>query len=158
MNRKKLYALLALLLVIFIVTAVVLVKKAHSTQSVAQQQAQQIPSGTYFAQVRKLSAGEKPFCLTEDPALSDVVKEDDKLPYDKSFGSAIANAIPDMPAGFIDVKLNDSTPTSKTGYVVFSDKNQQSVVQDLKTFNFTVNRPNANATWSLKSFIACTDK
>lgn len=157
MNHKKTYGLLALVLAPCVIIGVVLATKANTTsKSSGPKQAQQIPSGTYFAEVRKLSAGTKPVCVTEDPALSDVVKEDDKLPYEKSFGSAIANAIPDMPAGFIDVQLSSDASTTKTGYVVFSDKNQQSVVQNLKTFNFTVSRPNSSATWSLKSFIACT--
>jgi len=123
----------------------------------AQKAAQQIPKETYFNEVKKLSAGDKPACLAPDPALEHVVKDDESLPYEKSFSPAIGTVIIDMPAGYTDVYLHSYTPTRASGYEVFSDKNQESFVGELKTFNFTIERASADSTWTVKSFIACSE-
>lgn len=131
------------------------IKTAHAKPS--QQYAQPIPEGTFFNQVRQLSAGQKPACLTHDKTLDKIVQADDKLPFEKSMSPALGTVIPDMPAGYTTTYLHTYTPTSATGYEIFSDKNQRSFVGDLKSFNFSIHRSSANATWKLVSFIACAE-
>lgn len=121
-----------------------------------QQHAQQIPIGTYFAKVRQLSTGKKPACLTRNTALDATVQADDTLPFEKSMSPALGTVIPDMPAGYTTTYLHTYTQTKATGYEIFSDKNQRSFVGDLKSFNFSIQRSNTEASWKLTSFLACT--
>jgi hypothetical protein len=157
MGRKKIIIILTLMVGIVAVTIMIFV--LHSTKSAAPspQSAQPIPPGTYFAQVRRLSAGTKPSCLARDPALDQVVQADDNEPFDTSFSAAIGTVIPDMPAGHTTTYLHMYTPTNASGYIIFSDKNQQSFAGNLKSFNFTIERGNKSAAWKLKSFIACVE-
>lgn len=156
MKHKQLLYILGL---IILIAGVALGIHLASTKSAhpAQQSAQQIPQGTYFAKVRQLSAGTKPACLTPDPSLDPTVQADDQLPYEKSMSPALGTVIPDMPAGRTSTHLHSYSSTSATGYETFSDKNQQAFVGDLKSFNFNLQRSDANAAWKLTSFIACTD-
>lgn len=155
MRLKKAYLITVLIVIVAAAGAAslgVLLSKKPS-----QQYARPIPEGTYFATVRKLSAGKKPACLARDAALDNIVQADDKLPFEKSMSPALGMVIPDMPAGHTTTYLHTYTPTSATGYEIFSDKNQQSFVGDLKSFNFSVQRSSANAPWKLASFIACSE-
>jgi len=154
-NKLTLMALLVVIIAGAIGVGVHLSRTAGAKSS--QQYAQSIPSGTYFAKVRELSSGKKPACLAHDTALDTVVQADDKLPYEKSMSPALGTVIPDMPAGYTTTYLHTYTSTSATGYEVFSDKNQQSFVGNLKSFNFSLQRSNADATWKLTSFIACSE-
>jgi hypothetical protein len=158
MRHKRLSVIIAFLLVVTTAAAVGLgvhSSKAASTKP-SQQYAQRIPEGTYFAKVRELSAGKKPTCLKRDTTLDQTVQADDKLPYQKSMSPALGTVIPDMPAGHTTTYLHTYTPTSATGYEIFSDKNQQSFVGSLKSFNFSIQRTSGDAHWKLTSFIACS--
>lgn len=132
-------------------------KDAVTVKSKPQTEAQEIPEGTYFKEVKQLSTGKKPACFAPDPALTQVVEDNGKLPYEESFSVAIGTVIPDMPAGFTDVYLHEYTETKARGYEVFSDENQKSFVGSLKSFNFSIERETAADQWKLESFIACTE-
>ncbi len=131
--------------------------ETKSSQKSIEQTAHQVPQGTRFAEVRKLSSGKKPACLARDTALDKIVDEDDKLPYERSMSTALGTVIPDMPAGHTTTYLHTYTSTHATGYEIFSDKNQVEFVGNLKSFNFDIHRDNEDATWKLTSFIACSE-
>jgi hypothetical protein len=159
MKRNRLLGVAAIVVVVLAVAAISL--RAHSTKTAStkpsQKHAQPIPEGTNFAQVRVLSAGKKPTCLTHDTALDQTVKADDALPYEKSMSTAIGTVIPDMPAGYTTTYLHTYTPTSATGYEIFSGKNQKPFVGNLKSFNFSIHRSGPDAVWKLTSFVACSE-
>jgi hypothetical protein len=155
MKHKKLFGGVGIVVIVLAIVAFALTRGTDSSPQTSQT-AQEIPEGTYFNEVKTLSAGSKPACLTPDPALTQIVEDDDKLPFEKSFSVAIGSVIPDMPAGFTDVYLHEYSATKARGYEVFSDQNQQSFVGDLAAFNFTIERASANNQWKLQSFIACT--
>jgi hypothetical protein len=159
MKHKRVSLAVGLIVVVVASTAIGL--GLHSTKAgntkPPQQYAQSIPQGTNFAKVRELSVGKKPACLTRDTTLDQTAQSDEKLPYEKSMSPALGTVISDMPAGYTTTYLHTYTPTSATGYEIFSDKNQQSFVGDLKSFNFNIQRSSADATWRLTSFTACSE-
>lgn len=159
MKHKKTLGAAILVLAISAIGTLALTKDTtkNTAATPKQQVAQSIPEGTNFKEVKKLSEGKKPACLAHDPSLDQVVQDDEKLPFDKSFSMALGTVITDMPAGFTDVYLNEYTPTRASGYEVFSDKNQESFVGDLKSFNFTIERDSPDSQWKLDSFIACSE-
>lgn len=153
MKRKQIYALFLVALVVGGAVALI-AKNAHAKP--VQQTAQSIPMSTRFAEVQKLSVGQKPACLTRTASLDSITAADDTLPYEQSFSPAIGTVIPDMPAGYTDVFLHAYTPTRASGYEVFSDKNQKLFAGNLRSFNFSVKRSDDKAMWTLVSFTACS--
>jgi hypothetical protein len=152
MKRTHLYILAAL---VMLVGAVVLVIHSKSNE---QSTAQEIPANVYYADMKRLSAGTKPACLTETAGIMDEIKQSPQPKNEMAtFDLILGSQIVDMPAGYTTVHAHSYDGKTATGSMIYSDPNQKEFVKGLDRVNFAAQRNQSSNEWTVISFIACHD-
>ncbi len=150
MKKKILIPAIALVVVIVVVVVVVVVVKPDA-------QAQSIPENAYFNDVKKLSQGTRPQCLSNDKDAQTAV-EKIKTPNEiNSFDLVLGTRILDVPAGYTTTTIHSFDGKTATGTNSYTDKNQEKFVGDLESFNYVIELDTKTNNWKLTSYIACNN-
>lgn len=117
--------------------------------------AQQIPDNSRFSQVKKLSRGTRPQCLSDNKTAHSAVAKIKSSNEMSSFDLVMSSRIIDMPAGYTTTTVHTFDGITASGTNSYTDKNQQAFAGDLKYFNFVVQLYHKTNDWKLTSYIAC---
>lgn len=142
------------IIAIFAVAGAILTSN-KSNRTGTQRLAQPIPDQSYFNDVKKLSVGKKPSCLTDVPSAKNAVQNYEPSNIMDSLDMVLGTRIIDMPAGQYESTVNSFSKFEAKGTVAFVDKNQQATVGSLKNFNYIAKVNPDNSHWKLVLLIAC---
>jgi hypothetical protein len=157
MKHKRIVLGIAAMVFVFVAVAIsvpMLTKSSRTTAPVVSK-ALPIPAESTFDQVKKLSTGTKPVCLSNSPEAEKQVMSIQTKNYAASFDLVTNMRIIDMPAGKTDVTVHSYEGYEAMGTITFSDPNQAAKVGQLKNFNYTAYYNAKDDVWSLTNFIAC---
>lgn len=156
MNRKAIAVVAVVTGVLVIGGLVIALSPDKNAKANKNTKAQSIPYGAKFEEVKRLSQGDKPRCLSDNATANQAVKKIVTKDPVNSFDLVLGMQIIDMPAGYTTDTIYSFDSRQATGTISYTDANQKKFVGNLKSFNYTADVDSSN-NWKVTNFIACAE-